>query len=89
MNNVLPRAMKMHYKYDLKGSSYKRYASRKERLKSSPTFKDLDFQEMYEGLHFQAETYHALMKTLQRDCRVCFCQLFFHQQCMNVIEKTV
>ncbi|XP_063745700.1 phosphatidylinositol-4-phosphate 5-kinase, type I, beta a isoform X2 [Eleginops maclovinus] len=70
MNNVLPRAIKMHYKYDLKGSSYKRRASRKERVKSSPTFKDLDFQEMSEGLHFDADTYSALMKTLQRDCRV-------------------
>ncbi|KAM3874396.1 phosphatidylinositol-4-phosphate 5-kinase, type I, beta a [Diretmus argenteus] len=70
MNNVLPRAMKMHYKYDLKGSTHKRRASRKERTKSSPTFKDLDFQEMHEGLHFDADTYNALMKTLQRDCRV-------------------
>ncbi|XP_034457847.1 phosphatidylinositol-4-phosphate 5-kinase, type I, beta a isoform X1 [Hippoglossus hippoglossus] len=70
MNNVLPRAMKMHYKYDLKGSSYKRRASRKERVKTSPTFKDLDFQEMHEGLHFDPDTYNALMKTLQRDCRV-------------------
>ncbi|KAK9532815.1 hypothetical protein VZT92_010182 [Zoarces viviparus] len=70
MNNVLPRAMKMHYMYDLKGSSYKRRASRKERIKSSPTFKDLDFQEMHEGLHFDPDTYSALMKTLQRDCRV-------------------
>ncbi|XP_078127686.1 phosphatidylinositol-4-phosphate 5-kinase, type I, beta a isoform X2 [Sander vitreus] len=70
MNNVLPRAINMHYKYDLKGSSYKRRASRKERLKSSPTFKDLDFQEMHEGLHFDPDTYSALMKTLQRDCRV-------------------
>ena len=70
MNNVLPCALKMNYKYDLKGSTYKRRANRKERVKSSPTFKDLDFQEMHEGLHFDAETYNALMKTLQRDCRV-------------------
>ncbi|XP_068609351.1 phosphatidylinositol-4-phosphate 5-kinase, type I, beta a [Brachionichthys hirsutus] len=70
MNNVLPRAINMHYKYDLKGSSYKRHASRKERAKSSPTFKDLDFQEMHGGLHFNADTYSALMKTLQMDCRV-------------------
>ncbi|MBN3322152.1 PI51B kinase, partial [Atractosteus spatula] len=71
MNNVLPRSVKMHYKYDLKGSTYKRRASRKEREKSSPTFKDLDFlQDMHEGLYFDAETYNALMKTLQRDCRV-------------------
>ncbi|KAJ8285196.1 hypothetical protein GJAV_G00023380 [Gymnothorax javanicus] len=71
MNNVLPRPIKMHYKYDLKGSTYKRRASRKEREKSCPTYKDLDFQEMHEeGLHFDSETYNALMKTLQRDCRV-------------------
>ncbi|XP_016069754.1 PREDICTED: phosphatidylinositol 4-phosphate 5-kinase type-1 beta [Miniopterus natalensis] len=71
MNNVLPRAMKMHFTYDLKGSTYKRRASRREREKSNPTFKDLDFlQDMHEGLYFDTETYNALMKTLQRDCRV-------------------
>ncbi|XP_039692320.1 phosphatidylinositol 4-phosphate 5-kinase type-1 beta isoform X1 [Pteropus medius] len=71
MNNVLPRFMKMHFTYDLKGSTYKRRASRKEREKSNPTFKDLDFlQDMHEGLYFDTETYNALMKTLQRDCRV-------------------
>jgi 1-phosphatidylinositol-4-phosphate 5-kinase len=71
MNNVLPRVMRMHFTYDLKGSTYKRRASRKEREKSNPTFKDLDFlQDMHEGLYFDTETYNALMKTLQRDCRV-------------------
>uniref|UniRef100_A0A8C9RPD0 Phosphatidylinositol-4-phosphate 5-kinase, type I, beta b n=1 Tax=Scleropages formosus TaxID=113540 RepID=A0A8C9RPD0_SCLFO len=70
MNNVLPRSVKMHYKYDLKGSTYKRRASRKEREKSCPTYKDLDFQDMHDGLYFDTETYNALMKTLQRDCRV-------------------
>ncbi|XP_030049697.1 phosphatidylinositol 4-phosphate 5-kinase type-1 beta isoform X1 [Microcaecilia unicolor] len=71
MNNVLPRSIRMHYKYDLKGSTYKRRASRKEREKSCPTFKDLDFlQDMHEGIYFDLETYNALMKTLQRDCRV-------------------
>ena len=71
MNNVLPRAMRMHLTYDLKGSTYKRRASRKEREKPNPTFKDLDFlQDMHEGLYFDTETYNALMKTLQRDCRV-------------------
>ncbi|XP_051817791.1 phosphatidylinositol 4-phosphate 5-kinase type-1 beta [Antechinus flavipes] len=71
MNNILPRSMKMHFTYDLKGSTYKRRASRKEREKLNPTFKDLDFlQDMHEGLYFDTETYNALMKTLQRDCRV-------------------
>lgn len=70
MNNVLPRSLKMHYKYDLKGSTYKRRASRKERENACPTYKDLDFVDMQDGLYFDPETHSALMKTLQRDCRV-------------------
>ncbi|XP_043909803.1 phosphatidylinositol 4-phosphate 5-kinase type-1 gamma isoform X3 [Protopterus annectens] len=71
MNNVLPRVVKMHLKYDLKGSTYKRRASKKEREKPSPTFKDLDFaQDMPDGLILDGDTYSALEKTLQRDCLV-------------------
>ncbi|XP_030215470.1 phosphatidylinositol 4-phosphate 5-kinase type-1 beta [Gadus morhua] len=70
MNNVLPRSVHMNYMYDLKGSTYKRRASRKEREKANPTYKDLDFQDMLDGLYFDTETYNNLMKTLQRDCRV-------------------
>ena len=47
MNNLLPNSIKIHEKYDLKGSTYKRKASDKEREKSSPTFKDLDFLDRY------------------------------------------
>ncbi|XP_039622647.1 phosphatidylinositol 4-phosphate 5-kinase type-1 gamma isoform X1 [Polypterus senegalus] len=71
MNNVLPRVVRMHLKYDLKGSTYKRRASKKEREKSSPTFKDLDFmQDLQDGLMLDTDTYNALVKTLQRDCLV-------------------
>ncbi|KPP74228.1 hypothetical protein Z043_106626 [Scleropages formosus] len=69
MNNLLPRAVQMHFKYDLKGSTYKRRASPKEREKAFPTFKDLDFiQDMPDGLLLEAENYNALSKTIQRDC---------------------
>ncbi|ETE61119.1 Phosphatidylinositol-4-phosphate 5-kinase type-1 gamma, partial [Ophiophagus hannah] len=69
MNNILPRVVKMHLKYDLKGSTYKRRASKKEKDKSSPTYKDLDFmQDMPEGIMLDADTFNALVKTLQRDC---------------------
>ncbi|XP_076245921.1 phosphatidylinositol 4-phosphate 5-kinase 59B isoform X13 [Calliopsis andreniformis] len=71
MNNLLPSSIKMHQKYDLKGSTYKRKASKLERSKSSPTYKDLDFMEHHpEGIFLEADTYNALVKTIQRDCRV-------------------
>lgn len=71
MNNLLPSDVKMHLKYDLKGSTYKRKASKAERQKSSPTFKDLDFMEHHpNGIFLEADTYQALIRTMQRDCRV-------------------
>ncbi|XP_063898017.1 phosphatidylinositol 4-phosphate 5-kinase type-1 alpha isoform X3 [Helicoverpa armigera] len=71
MNNLLPSSIKLHQKYDLKGSTYKRKANKGERQKTSPTYKDLDFMEHHpEGLFLEADTYNALIKTMQRDCRV-------------------
>ena len=71
MNNLIPSDVRMHEKYDLKGSTYKRRANPEERQKESPTWKDLDFMERHpEGLLLDAETYTALAKTVQRDCRV-------------------
>lgn len=71
MNNLLPSFIKMHLKYDLKGSTYNRKASKDERKKISPTYKDLDFMEHHpNGIYLEAETYNALIKTIQRDCTV-------------------
>lgn len=71
MNNLLPRSVRMHLKYDLKGSTYKRRASQKEREKVFPTYKDLDFmQDIADGLFLDTDMYSALCKTLQRDCLV-------------------
>ena len=71
MNNLLPSTIRLHEKYDMKGSTYKRKASKSERAKRSPTLKDLDFMEIHpDGLTLEKETYEAVIKTLQRDCRV-------------------
>ncbi|XP_062600057.1 phosphatidylinositol 4-phosphate 5-kinase type-1 alpha-like isoform X3 [Saccostrea cucullata] len=71
MNNLLPSSVKLHEKYDLKGSTYKRKASKAERKKSSPTLKDLDFMNNNpEGILLEKDKYDALIKTIQRDCRV-------------------
>lgn len=68
----------MHMKYDLKGSTYKRRASPKEREKAVPTYKDLDFnQDMPDGLLLEAENYNALCKTIQRDCLVSHRDTFY------------
>ncbi|XP_060082123.1 phosphatidylinositol 4-phosphate 5-kinase type-1 alpha-like isoform X2 [Ylistrum balloti] len=71
MNNLLPSSVKLHEKYDLKGSTYKRKASKHERGKSSPTLKDLDFIDIHpEGILLEKDKHDALVKTIQRDCRV-------------------
>ncbi|KAI3358668.1 hypothetical protein L3Q82_015081, partial [Scortum barcoo] len=69
MNNLLPSTVRMHLKYDLKGSTYKRRASAKEREKAVPTFKDLDFmQDQQGGLLMEGDKYNAVCKTIHRDC---------------------
>ncbi|XP_055330067.1 phosphatidylinositol 4-phosphate 5-kinase type-1 alpha-like isoform X2 [Paramacrobiotus metropolitanus] len=71
MNNLLPRKVKYHQKFDLKGSTYKRQASERERQKQVPTLKDLDFMQLYpEGIFLEAETYDLLVRTIRRDCTV-------------------
>merc|ERR1719234_562636 len=69
MKNLFPSGVKMHLKFDLKGSTHGRRASAKERAKKSPTFKDLDFlDKVPEGFQIDPETYTTLMSTIERDC---------------------
>eukprot|EP00053_Salpingoeca_punica_P018183 m.177307 g.177307 ORF g.177307 m.177307 type:complete len:784 (+) comp17378_c0_seq1:143-2494(+) len=71
MNNLLPSRLTYYEQYDLKGSTFKRQASAKERLKKSPTLKDLDFMELHgTGLKMPKKQYEKLVSTLNRDCLV-------------------
>lgn len=61
----------MHEKFDLKGSTYKRFASKAEIAKSNPTLKDLDFNEEYSsGIILDSSTYDVIMDIIHRDCMV-------------------
>lgn len=71
MNNILPSDIPIHEKYDLKGSLYKRKASSQERMKTCPTFKDLDFLEQHpEGLVLDERYYDNIISSLKRDCLI-------------------
>lgn len=71
MHNILPSDVPIHEKFDLKGSLYKRKATKEERANSNPTFKDLDFLEMYpQGIFLDENCYESIKACLERDCRV-------------------
>ena len=71
MNNILPSGMTMHEKYDLKGSLYKREASKKELSKKSPTLKDLDFLDRHpDGITLDERHYNNVVNSLKSDCLV-------------------
>ena len=65
MNNILPSTLKYHEKYDLKGSMFKRQANHKERVKSTPTLKDLDFLEEHPGVILVLSSLSYMLYTIQ------------------------
>ncbi|XP_042559037.1 phosphatidylinositol 4-phosphate 5-kinase type-1 alpha-like [Clupea harengus] len=69
MNNLLPTTVPIHLKYDLKGSTYRRQASREECTKPLPTYKDLDFlRDLPDGILLEAGHYDVLRNTIHEDC---------------------
>lgn len=68
MTNFFAAANEIHKKFDLKGSTYHREASEKERAKSSPVYKDLDW--MREGRKISFDTVdevNAIRMRLEKD----------------------
>jgi len=71
MNNLLPRKIKMHIKFDLKGSTKGRKASKNELKKSHPTYKDLDLINKYsDNIFVDPDIRKVLLSTLEADCLV-------------------
>lgn len=67
MRNVFSGFLKIHKKYDLKGSTVDREASEKERVKDCPTFKDNDFLNDGVKIHIGPEAKAVFMETLEAD----------------------
>nr|WEL12744.1 1-phosphatidylinositol-5-phosphate 4-kinase [Halisarca dujardinii] len=65
--NVLASKLPTHVKYDLKGSTIARSASIKERAKSSPTFKDVDFTQECGRIRVDPTTRKEFLDKVEQD----------------------
>ncbi|XP_064402336.1 phosphatidylinositol 5-phosphate 4-kinase type-2 beta-like [Halichondria panicea] len=70
MRSIFSSTIKMHRKFDLKGSTVDRQASTKEKTKTNPTLKDLDFTEMEENIMVGNSAKDQLMKALEADVQL-------------------
>lgn len=67
MRNIFSNHLRIHKKYDLKGSTIDREASQKERGKNDPTFKDNDFLNDGVKICIGEEAKAKLLETLAAD----------------------
>lgn len=67
MRSVFSNRHKVHFKYDIKGSTVDREATMKEKEKSHPTFKDNDFVNESRQVNIGPESKEAFMEKLKRD----------------------
>jgi hypothetical protein len=65
LRSIFSHHLKVHKKYDLKGSTVDREASQKEREKDQPTFKDNDFINDRIKIHIGEEAKEKLVETLR------------------------
>ncbi len=70
MRNVLSTKLKIHFKYDVKGSTVDRSATDKEKLNPCPTLKDNDFLEGKRTIDLGSEQKRIFMERLKRDVNV-------------------
>jgi hypothetical protein len=69
MANVFGGALSIDRRYDLKGSTHGRAASRKEKAKKAPTFKDIDWVSMEPGLRLNKFNRIQLLEAIREDLK--------------------
>ncbi|CAF5151538.1 unnamed protein product [Rotaria sp. Silwood1] len=67
MRNIFSSKLKIHHKYDVKGSTVDRSATDKEKLNPCPTLKDNDFLENKGVIDLGFEQKQIFMERLKRD----------------------
>ncbi len=70
MRSVFSNRYKVHFKYDIKGSTVDREASLKEKEKLHPTFKDNDLVKEDKKIEIGSEAKSIFMEKLTRDVKV-------------------
>jgi len=69
MGNLFNGALKIHQRFDLKGSTVGRELSAEQRQKKSPTFKDLDFRRLNKKIPLGPTLREQFLMQLSEDCK--------------------
>merc|ERR1711962_688332 len=67
MRNFFPFGVELTHKFDMKGSTISRFASDKEKAKSAPTYRDLDFNDIYGTLKLEESYYKQFVNAIKKD----------------------
>jgi hypothetical protein len=70
MRNFFPHGIELTHKFDLKGSTISREAGEKEKKKAQPTYRDLDFNEIFKSLYLEPQYYDEVEKSIKFDSTV-------------------
>ncbi|CBY40801.1 unnamed protein product [Oikopleura dioica] len=70
MRNFFPHGIELTHKFDLKGSTISREAGEKEKQKAQPTYRDLDFNEIFKSLYLEPQYYSEIENSIKFDSTV-------------------